>query len=329
MTTGSSAPDACHDVDGNPPSSTSGSTPAEDGIPESNRPEEEESDAKAALEFASLIGRLKTTPRTGWVRRGVARWESVADHSWRVAALSLLLLDRGREDIQPASLSPGREVRGNDDSGAETGPDLVVSRCLELAVVHDMAESVVGDIAPDDNVDADEKHRRESEAMARIASTLSRATGGRGSGSHLLELFHEYERRETAEAKCVKDLDLLDMIIQANEYEQAFGVDLSDFFLGTPPSRFQTPWLQKVAREVHNQRSDRRRTASGREEAATCVGGRDADLSPCDEAFVLEFSKASSHGRMAVEQVVRALRGWESRSRQAQTQTSGHATDGH
>lgn len=34
-------------------------------------------------------------------------------------------------------------------------------RCIKLALVHDMAECIVGDIAPADNVSKAEKHRRE------------------------------------------------------------------------------------------------------------------------------------------------------------------------
>lgn len=35
------------------------------------------------------------------------------------------------------------------------------ARCIKLALVHDMAECIVGDIAPADNVSKAEKHRRE------------------------------------------------------------------------------------------------------------------------------------------------------------------------
>nr|XP_040139192.1 5'-deoxynucleotidase HDDC2 isoform X2 [Ictidomys tridecemlineatus] len=34
-------------------------------------------------------------------------------------------------------------------------------RCIRLALVHDMAECIVGDIAPADNIPKEEKHRRE------------------------------------------------------------------------------------------------------------------------------------------------------------------------
>ena len=42
-----------------------------------------------------MAGQLKSVKRTGWVYRGVedagTRVESVADHSWRMAAASFLL----------------------------------------------------------------------------------------------------------------------------------------------------------------------------------------------------------------------------------------------
>jgi len=49
-------------------------------------------DSQSALDFVQLTLQLKQTLRTGWVLRGVPRAESVADHSWHVALLSLFLL---------------------------------------------------------------------------------------------------------------------------------------------------------------------------------------------------------------------------------------------
>ena len=239
--------------------------------------------AEAAVDFARLIGRLKTTPQTGWVRRGVPRYESVADHSWRVAALSFLL-----------------------------NGDVDVSKCLSLAVVHDMAEAVVGDIAPDDNVSKEDKQNREQQAMEKIVATLQKATTSAteeasesASAKQLHDLFHEYEQRESAEAIAVKDLDLLDMIVQADEYEEVFGMDLEDFFVGTPPSRFRTPNLQTVAEAVH-QRRRHRRDARVEEETTPTV------LSQKDAAFVKEYARASKIGSADIEQVVKALREWDS-----------------
>lgn len=38
-------------------------------------------------------------------------------------------------------------------------------RCIRLALVHDMAECIVGDIAPADNISKEEKHRQEKVSM--------------------------------------------------------------------------------------------------------------------------------------------------------------------
>ena len=83
------------------------------------------------------------------------RYESVADHSWRVAVLSLLLLN-------------------NDDDTTDTTID--IGKCMQLAVVHDLAECLVGDIAPGDNISKQDKQRMETEAMEKIASKLRQAT---------------------------------------------------------------------------------------------------------------------------------------------------------
>jgi putative hydrolase of HD superfamily len=245
--------------------------------------------AASALEFARLLGNLKTTPRTGWVRRGVPKYESVADHSWRVAALSLLL---PRDKLN-------------------------VPKCMELAIVHDMAESLVGDIAPDDNVSKEEKQTLESNAMKQIASILAKATTTTTTSSedekknnpskHLLELFHEYEERKTQEAVAVKDLDLLDMILQADTYEQTFDdMDLSDFFEGTPVDRFRTPAVKRLAQQVHAERTERKSKLSTEASNSTT-----SSLSGSDKAFVAEYSKVASLSPEAVQEVVRALRNWD------------------
>jgi putative hydrolase of HD superfamily len=235
-----------------------------------------------SVEFARLIGKLKTTPRTGWVRRGVPRYESVADHSWRVATLSLLLV--GRDDGMDAS------------------------KCIQMALVHDLAECMVGDIAPDDNVSKDDKEKMEHDAMEKIALILGQSCPNNEARQLVLDLFQEYERRETKEARAVKDLDLLDMIIQADEYEQAFGIDLSEFFQGTPVSRFRDSTIEAVAKEVHDQRQERI-------EREHKIPPKDPfALSKSDEAFVAEHAKASNLSEASVKQTIKALRDWEKSS---------------
>lgn len=246
------------------------------------------SNAEAAVEFARLLGRLKVTPRTGWVRRGVPEWESVADHSWRVAALSLLLPH-----------------------------DFDVNKCIAMGVLHDVAEALVGDICPEDNISKQDKARMETEATEKIAMILSqvgRGANGEDSSNEnaqqMLSLLHEYEERESKEAIGVKDLDLLDMIIQAGEYEERFGMDLREFFDGTPVDRFRTPAIKTIAQEVHGQRRARVEAQERNERVSL---NRDC-ISESDASFVEEFAKASSMPNEQVEQVVKAMRAWDKKS---------------
>ncbi|GAB5571866.1 5'-deoxynucleotidase HDDC2 isoform X1 [Prionailurus iriomotensis] len=91
--------------------------------------------AQNLLQFLRLVGQLKRVPRTGWVYRNVQSPESVSDHMYRMAIMALVTKDE----------------------------HLNKDRCIRLALVHDMAECIVGDIAPADNIPKEEKHRREED----------------------------------------------------------------------------------------------------------------------------------------------------------------------
>ncbi|KAK7091801.1 5'-deoxynucleotidase HDDC2-like [Littorina saxatilis] len=144
------------------------------------------SDTAKLFEYMTLIGKLKRVKRTGWVCKGVTDPESVSDHMYRVA--------------MTAFLAP---------------PPLNTDKCVKMALVHDMAECIVGDLTPHDKVSKEEKHRKEEEATKRMCSLV-----GEPLGPQLFSLWLEYERQETAESRFVKDLDRLEMVVQAFEYEQ-------------------------------------------------------------------------------------------------------------
>lgn len=131
----------------------------------------------------SLLGQLKDLPRSGWLCKSVQNPESVADHSFGVALLTLLLapehLDR--------------------------------NKCLKLAIVHDLSEAIVGDYTPFDNISREEKSNLETKAQKKLVSELESA--------ELAELFAEYEANQTPEAQFVHDIDRLEAVIQAKYYE--------------------------------------------------------------------------------------------------------------
>ena len=146
------------------------------------------------------INRLKGIPRTGWLRRGVepGDCESVADHSLGVAALAMLIMDAHRTDLD-------------------------AQKVLRMALLHDVGEARVGDLTPADGVTTEEKHRREASAVEEILGELP-------GGVHHLALWGEYERGESPEARFVRQVDKLEMALQAAAYERQGSEGLDEFF---------------------------------------------------------------------------------------------------
>ncbi|KAM4521649.1 5'-deoxynucleotidase HDDC2 [Odontesthes bonariensis] len=174
------------------------------------------------LQFMKLIGQLKRVPRTGWVYRKVEKPESVSDHMYRMAMMSLTITD----------------------------PTVDKDRCIKLALVHDMAECIVGDIAPSDNISKAEKHRREEEAMRHLTRLLPE-----GLKQEIYALWEEYESQSSPEARLVKQFDLLEMILQAHEYEELEGTPgrLQEFFDSTA-GRFEHPAVLQLLSSLNEER---------------------------------------------------------------------------
>lgn len=83
-----------------------------------------------------------------------------------------------------------------------------------------MAEAIVGDIAPAQNISKQDKHKMESDAMHEIKSILKDKLG-----NEFFDLWVEYEEGTSAEGKIVKEIDKFEMIVQAFEYEQGKRID--------------------------------------------------------------------------------------------------------
>ena len=92
--------------------------------------------------------------------------------------------------------------------------ELDLARVLSLCIVHDIPEVRVGDLTPHD--DTSTKAQDELKAMTEMAPEW-------------VGLFEEYEQGQTPEAKFVKQLDKLDMALQAEIYQAEFGISLEEF----------------------------------------------------------------------------------------------------
>ncbi|CAK7266382.1 hypothetical protein SEPCBS57363_002059 [Sporothrix epigloea] len=158
------------------------------------------------LAYFHLLELLKTTKREGWRRFGIAYGESIADHMYRMSLISMLA---------PAALAARLDM----------------NRCIKMCLVHDMAESLVGDITPVDGVAKPEKSRREATTMDYITGTLLGGESNQAVGAELRSLWQEYEDSVTPESHFVHDVDKMELLLQMVEYEKRGQghVDLGEF----------------------------------------------------------------------------------------------------
>lgn len=207
--------------------------------------------AKDMIDFLTIARGLKTTPRTGWIRQEASpRIESVADHSWRISLMAMVA----------SSSSASKQTETNDD--------VIVydqNKCIKMALVHDLAEATVGDITPHCGVSDEDKHTKELHAMTYLTTKLSTLGGGDTSvtGQEILSLWKEYEAGTTNEAKLVKDMDKLEMILQALEYEQdgKNGKSLDGFFDSTR-GKWRTPIGEAWGKEIESRRCQKQQASS-------------------------------------------------------------------
>ena len=171
-------------------------------------------------------GRLKTTPRTGWHQRGVPAPESVADHSHGVALISLALLGT-----------------------VDADPPLDRGRVLALAIAHDLAESVTGDLS----LGASRLLPGGAKAQAEEAA-LDELLAGLPFRADWQALWQEFEEQETPEAKLVRDADRLDLLATALTYERTGSRDLEEFWRFAPESSFTYEVSRDLVRALRERR---------------------------------------------------------------------------
>jgi len=99
-------------------------------------------------------------------------------------------------------------------------PELDMPRCMKMALIHDMAESLVGDITPVDGVAKPEKSRREAETMDYITQRLLGNVDAGDVGREIRDIWQEYEDSKTAESHFVHDVDKMELLLQMVAYEK-------------------------------------------------------------------------------------------------------------
>lgn len=161
---------------------------------------------KSYFDFASFVGALKEVERF----RGQFYWrdypareryDSVADHSWRLALLVAMIEKRLSQPID-------------------------LGKALTMALIHDIPEITAGDASPlgTDGTGKDShaynadvaaaRHKKEYAAAQTIFSKLPN-----GEGNRLFALWNECEEQTSFEARVIKALDKIEALLQVIRYQ--------------------------------------------------------------------------------------------------------------
>jgi putative hydrolases of HD superfamily len=196
-----------------------------------------ESELTGLIEFLRAAESLKTVTRSAYTSAG--RAESVAEHTWRLALMALLL--------------------------AREFPDVDFARLVKICLVHDLGEAVGGDIP------APEQARRRA-----AGASQGKAADERRDlvallqplpphlQSEITELWDEYEAAQSPEARLAKALDKLETILQHTQ-----GLNPPDFDyrfnLGYGREHTEGPPLIAAIRAVLDRATEDRAREASRE----------------------------------------------------------------
>jgi putative hydrolase of HD superfamily len=136
--------------------------------------------------FLYEIGLLKRYKRTGWSQVGVLLPESVADHSFRVSVIASVLAAMEGADPQRAAF---------------------------LALWHDSQETRTTDL-PHLTKNYVSAAANEQVTRDQVAPLSPPVTG------MISAAVAEYQAAETHEARCARDADKLECLLQAREYQE-------------------------------------------------------------------------------------------------------------
>lgn len=146
---------------------------------------------KTALDFYIMATKLKYKIRSGWNQThwniNKDRLESIAEHVYGTCILAISL-----------------------ESEFDFGIDL--NKVLKMLVIHEIGETIIGDITPFDNISPEEKEAREHQAMREVLGDLTNS-------DELYNLLMEFDAHQTKEAKFAFMCDKMEADLQAKVYQ--------------------------------------------------------------------------------------------------------------
>ncbi|KAJ8669658.1 hypothetical protein QAD02_000917 [Eretmocerus hayati] len=177
---------------------------------------------ESTLDFMEFTGRLKHMKRRGWeMHKTPEPYETISGHMYRMGLLCFLAPE-----------------------------DLDHTKLFKMSLIHDLAEAEIGDITPHCGISPEVKHKMEDDVMVKFCAGYGKK------GQEMLDLFKEYEKQESPEALYIKDLDVIDLLEQAYEYEKRDNTPGEyDGFFDNQRAKVKNPFWKAVLHEIENRRN--------------------------------------------------------------------------
>ena len=167
------------------------------------------------LDFFKTAANLKNIPRQGWIDKlYVDNPESVADHSYSMAIIGMVISDLENHDSE---------------------------KILKMILLHDLAESKIGDLTPE-QLSKEEKTDLENNAFYQIIERLPEIIK-----SQYLKIWNEYQENISPESKLVHQMDKLEMALQAKAYQNdGYACKKLESFFESAKAGITNPKLKEI-----------------------------------------------------------------------------------
>ncbi|KAF6242723.1 phosphohydrolase [Nitrosopumilus sp. b1] len=164
--------------------------------------------------FFRHVLNLKTIPRQGWIDKlNLTNPESVADHSYSMAVIAMFLGDFLKIDT---------------------------TKMIKMTLLHDLAESVTGDLTPE-QASKINKNELEENTIKAILQELPDSLS-----KEYFEIWKEYLNKSSSESLIVHEIDKFEMAIQAIQYSKHTNKKLIQEFLNSSMPYITNPKLKEI-----------------------------------------------------------------------------------
>ncbi|HSB83995.1 MAG TPA: HD domain-containing protein [Nitrosarchaeum sp.] len=171
------------------------------------------------LNFFYIASNLKKIPRQGWIDKlSISHPESVADHTFSMAIMGMIFSDLEKYNTE---------------------------KILKMILLHDLAESITGDITPD-KITNQKKMFLENNTMEKIIDDMPQSLQ-----IQYHELWKDYQNEKSEEAKFVHQLDKFEMALQAKIYSKdGYSDDKLRSFFDSAKNNITHPKLVELFKKI-------------------------------------------------------------------------------